>query len=244
MIILAIGMPRAGSGWHYNFIKEVMSTTDCVDARLIREQYGLQKILTEVNCNIGVLSLRRLMMVSVPAIMGKTFVIKAHSGPTIWVKLLIKAGLVKPLYIYRDPRDAMLSAQEYGARVLEKQGRPNAFSHLDDFNKALAFFEEYVADWKSWLSTDGVLATRYEDFLSNFEQEAARIVHFLNVDPASPAITEIIKKNMPTGSVQAKQGTHFFKGQIGRFRERYSMAEQQTAWDHFGDTLIRMGYEK
>ena len=244
MIILAIGMPRAGSGWHYNFIKEVMATTNCEDARLIREQFGLQKILTEVNCNIGVLSLRRLILVSIPALLGKTFVIKAHSGPTIWVKVLIKVGLVKPLYIYRDPRDAMLSAQDYGARVLEKQGRPNAFSHLTDFDKALEFFAEYVKDWQNWVKTNGVLVTRYEDFLSNFEVEANRIVDFLGIEPDSPSIKEIILRNLPAGSVQEKQGTHFFKGQVGRFRERYSAAEQQTAWELFGDTLQKMGYGK
>src|SRR5690606_24006518 len=100
----------------------------------IREKYRLQKILTEVNCNIGVLSPRRLAMVTLPALMGNTFVIKAHAGPTSTSRLLTNLGLLRITYIYRDPRDAMLSAFDYGQRAHAK-GRPNAFSHLSDFEK-------------------------------------------------------------------------------------------------------------
>ena len=83
MIVLSVGMPRAGSGWHYNLIHDLMKTSGAIDARELREKYRLQNILTEVNCNIGVLSARRLAMVTIPALMGNTFVIKAHAGPTV-----------------------------------------------------------------------------------------------------------------------------------------------------------------
>ena len=107
MIVLSVGMPRAGSGWHYNLIHDLMKTTGCADAQDIRKKYGLQKILTEVNCNIGVLSPRRLAMVTLPALMGNTFVIKAHAGPSSASRLLASLGLLRITYIYRDPRDAM-----------------------------------------------------------------------------------------------------------------------------------------
>ena len=92
MIVLSVGMPRAGSGWHYNVIHDLVATTGCADARDIREKYRLQKILTEVNCNIGVLSARRLAMVTVPALAGNTFVIKAHAGPSGGSRLLETAS--------------------------------------------------------------------------------------------------------------------------------------------------------
>ena len=60
MIVLSVGMPRAGSVWHYNLVRDLMETTGCADAYDIRKRYRLQKILTEVNCNIGVLSASRL----------------------------------------------------------------------------------------------------------------------------------------------------------------------------------------
>ncbi len=243
MIILSVGMPRAGSGWHYNLVHDLMATSGCDDAREVRANFGLQGILTDVNCNIGVLSARRLLMVARPALLGHTFVIKAHSGPTIWARAMIGGGLIRATYIYRDPRDAMLSAYDYGKRVLEKQGRPNAFSHLTDFQKTLDFFTEYVQDWDKWMQVSGVLTARYEDLLQNYDQEAETLVRFLGLNPADEAVRAVVTKYRSDGQVQAQQGTHFFKGQIGRFRERYSADEQKILADKFGPSLQKMGYQ-
>ena len=241
MIILSVGMPRAGSGWHYNLIHDLMKTTGCADARDIREQYHLQRILTEVNCNIGVLSLRRLAMVTAPALGGKTFVIKAHAGPTAWSRLLSRMGLLRITYIYRDPRDAMLSAYEYGQRALTK-GRPNAFSHLGNFEKSLAFMEEYVHIWEKWQSEKGVLIARYEDLLREYETESARLVRFLQLDGSRPEVQEVIERYRP-GKAEGQQGLHFYKGKIGRFRESYSAEQQSVLAERFGANLQRMEYE-
>ncbi len=243
MIVLAAGMPRAGSGWHYNLVHDLMATTGCDDAHDIRAQYHLEGILTEVNCNIGVLSLRRLALVSGPALLGHTFVIKVHAAPTPWARALIKGGLLRALYVYRDPRDAMLSAHEYGRRVLEKQGRPNAFSHLTDFPKTLDFFTEYVDGWEKWNRLAGVLKTRYEDLLMNYEAEALRVIRFLGLDGTAEGVKAVVEKYRPGGQMQGQQGTHFFKGQIGRFRERYSAEEQRLLVEKFGASLVKMGYE-
>ena len=242
MIILSVGMPRAGSGWHYNLVHDLMATTGCDDARDIRAKFGLQNILTDVNCNIGVLSVRRLIMVARPSLLGHTFVIKAHSGPTIWARAMIQGGLIRATYIYRDPRDAMLSAFDYGKRVLEKQGRPNAFSHLTDFQKTMDFFTEYVQDWEKWMQVSGVLTARYEDLLQNYDLEAGHLARFLGVNPQDEPVAAVIDKYRPAGQVQGQQGTHFFKGQVGRFRERYTPQEQKILSAKFGPTLEKMGY--
>ena len=241
MIVLSVGMPRAGSGWHYNLIHDLMKTTGCADARDIREQYRLQRILTEVNCNIGVLSLRRLGMVTIPALMGKTFVIKAHSSPTRWSRLLSTLGLLRITYIYRDPRDAMLSAYDYGQRAIEK-GRPNAFSHLSDFEKSVDFMEEYVRIWEKWQAKQNVLIARYEDLLMEYETESARLVEFLQLDGGRPEVQKEIEKYRP-GQAEGQQGLHFYKGKIGRFRESYSEEEQAILAERLGSYLQKMGYK-
>lgn len=241
MIVLSVGMPRAGSGWHYNLVHDLMKTTDCADAREIREKYRLQKILTEVNCNIGVLSARRLGMVSIPAMMGNTFVIKAHAGPTAASRLLQSLGLLQITYIYRDPRDAMLSAYEYGRRVLER-GRPNAFSHLTDFQKSLTFIMDYVRIWEKWTLEKNVLISRYEDLLTDYDKEAAKLVAFLNLNGSSPEVKKVTVSYRP-GVAEGQQGLHFYKGKIGRFRELYSAEEQAIMKDKMGPYLVKMGYE-
>jgi len=241
MIILSVGMPRAGSGWHYNLVHDLMKTTGCADAREIREKYRLQNILTEVNCNIGVLSARRLGMVVVPALMGNTFVIKAHAAPTPASRLLQSLGLLRITYIYRDPRDAMLSAFDYGQRALQK-GRPNAFSHLTDFQKSLDFIMEYVRIWEKWTREKNVLISHYEDLLIDYDHEVARLVGFLKLNGNNPEVQKVIESYRPDAA-EGQQGLHFYKGKIGRFREVYSAQEQAILREKLSLYLARMGYE-
>jgi aryl sulfotransferase len=241
MIVLSVGMPRAGSGWHYNLIHDLMQTTNCADARDIRVKYRLQNILTEVNNNIGVLSVRRLGLVSIPALLGNTFVIKAHAGPTVASRLLQRLGVLRITYIYRDPRDAMLSAFEFGQRALTR-GRPNAFSHLTDFQKSLGFILEYVRIWEKWMKEQDVLAARYEDLLMNYDGEVTRLVQFLKLDASRPEIRAVIDAYRPA-TAEGQQGLHFYKGKIGRFRESYSAEEQKVLAEKLGPFLKRMGYE-
>ena len=241
MIVLSVGMPRAGSGWHYNLIHDLMKTTGCADAQDIRKKYGLQKILTEVNCNIGVLSPRRLAMVTLPALMGNTFVIKAHAGPSSASRLLASLGLLRITYIYRDPRDAMLSAYDYGQRALEK-GRPNAFSHLSDFDKSVDFMMEYVHIWEKWMNEKNVLVARYEDLLMNYEVESAKLVNYLNLDPTKPEVCAVIDQYRP-GANDGQQGLHFYKGKVGRYKESYTSEQKRILLTKLVEYLKRMGYE-
>ena len=240
MIVLSVGMPRAGSGWHYNLVHDLMKTTGCADAHQIREKYHLQNILTEVNCNIGVLSARRLARVTVPALMGNTFVIKAHSSPTSSSRLLQRLGLLRTTYIYRDPRDAMLSAYDYGQRALQK-GRPNAFSHLTDFQKSLDFILEYVHIWEKWMKEKDVLIARYEDLLTNYDNEVARLVPFLKLNPANLDVQKVVDSYRP-GAAEGQQGLHFYKGKIGRFRDTYTLEEQAVMNEKLRPYLEKMGY--
>ena len=241
MIILSVGMPRAGSGWHYNLVHDLMQTTGCADAREIREKYHLQNILTEVNCNIGVLSARRLGMVMIPALVGNTFVIKAHAGPTTASRLLQSLGLLRITYIYRDPRDAMLSAYDYGQRALQK-GHPNAFSHLTDFQKSLDFIMEYVHIWEKWMKEKNVLVARYEDLLIHYDHEVTRLVEFLKLNGSSTEVQKAIESYRPSAA-EGQQGLHFYKGKIGRFREAYSAEEQAILNEKMVPYLKRMGYD-
>lgn len=240
MIVLSVGMPRAGSGWHYNLIHDLMRTTGCAEATDIRARFHLEGVLTEVNCNIGVLSARRLAMVALPALLGNTFVIKAHSKPTPASRLLRAAGLMRITYIYRDPRDAMLSAMDYGRRALSK-GRPNAFSPVAEFGPALDFMMEYVQIWELWSREAHVLISRYEDLLLDYEKETGRLCDHLGLEANAQPVREVLDRNRPAQAA-GRQGTHFFKGRVGRFRDAFSVEQQAVLASRFGPFLESMGY--
>ena len=241
MIILSIGMPRAGSGWYYNLTNDLLVTSGCQDARQIRKRFHLQGILTEVNCNIGALTPRRLSAVLVPSLLGNTFVIKAHAGPTPFALRLIRSGLVRPTYIYRDPRDAMLSAYDNGQRALQ-QGRANAFSQLVDFETSLDFMMRYVQIWEAWMGCKRALHTRYEDLLSNYEAEAEHLVRFLGLDWQRPGLQAVVKKYQPEQGQADQKGLHFNKGKTGRFRQKMTQDQQAILAEAFGPYLEKMGY--
>ena len=242
MIILSVGMPRAGSGWYYNITHELALASGFQDAHEIRRRYHLQGILTEVNCNIGALTTRRLLAVLAPSLLGNTFVVKAHAGPTPFALALVRRGWAQPTYIYRDPRDAMLSAYDNGRRALEK-GRPNAFSHLKDFDVSVAFMLDYLRIWDAWMGCEQALHVRYEDLRDHYDAEMARLADFINIDSQNPAARAVFDKFRPERAASDQKGIHFNKGKTGRFRQKMTSEEQEIMAQKFGGYLEKMGYE-
>lgn len=241
MIILSVGMPRGGSGWYYNLTHSLALAGGAQEASVIRTRYHLSGILTEVNCNIGALTPRRLLMVLLPSLLGNTFVIKAHAYPTRLAQYLIQHRQLKAAYIYRDPRDAMLSAAENGQHALEK-GHPNAFSPLVDFNANLSFMREYVRISEAWLACPQVHHTRYESLVSDYFNEAERLARFLGYDPQEARFKAVIDRYQPAGASRDQQGSHFRTGKQGRFRHKFTPEQQVLANQAFKSYLEKMGY--
>ena len=241
MIILSVGMPRAGSGWYYNLTNDLMLANGAQDAHQIRQRYRLQGILTEVNCNIGALTPRRITAVMIPSLLGNTFVIKAHAALTPYARFMIQRELIRPSYIYRDPRDAMLSVMENGQRALQR-GQPNAFSPFAEFEAALHFMVEYLHIWESWMGCRQVLLVQYEDLLLDYETETGKLLEFLALDRNQPQIQALIEKYRPEKAQPDQKGIHFSHGKIGRFRQKMSLEQQALMADRLGAYLVRMGY--
>ncbi len=241
MLILAVGMPRAGSGWHYNLMHDLIVAAGGTDARQIRKRYHLESILTEVNCNLGALTPRRLLLCLLPSLFGYTYVFKAHAAPTPLAKWLLGRGWMKAAYIYRDPRDALLSAYENGRRAREK-GNRNAFAELTDFEHALDFMRQYVAISEQWLAIPSVLATRYEDLLTDYESESKRLAEFLGLDPSVPQIQAVIERYQPHRSQEEQKGLHFRQGKIGRHRQAFQEQEVELLNRTFRPYLLAHGY--
>jgi hypothetical protein len=240
-ILLSAGMPRAGSAWFYNLTKDLWLAAGRDDIRDIREKFYLQTVITEVNQNIDNFTLRKSLLLLIPFLAGKAFTIKIHFAPMLLGRWMIGLDWLRPTFIYRDPRDALLSAYEYGRRV-EKTGRVNAFSHLDTIEKAIHFMHGYMDDWEKWMILAHPNIFRYEDLLTDFDQQVERLISFLQVDPSSPKIQKAIQKNRPRNA-EKKDGGHYNKGKIGRFREVLSPDQIALCNDLFSTYFDRMGYD-
>ncbi|HEX9616361.1 MAG TPA: sulfotransferase domain-containing protein [Anaerolineales bacterium] len=240
-LILSVGMPRAGSGWHYNLVHDLVVAGGGAVSQQVRRRYFLRRILTEVNCNIGHLGAHRLLPVLVPVLLGSTFTVKAHAGPTPLALSLVRRGLVLPTYIYRDPRAALLSAYEYGQRGLA-EGRRNPFSGLTTLEQAAEFMQPYVRISEAWLACEQALHVRYESLVDDYESEAGRLARFLSLQDRPEVVRGTIEKYGPERGEARQRGTHFSHGKAERFRAVFTPDQLENFNRMFCPYLERMGY--
>lgn len=243
LLIISAGMPRAGSAWYFNLTHDLWRAAGGADAGSIRDQYHLQDLMTEVNYNMGSLAARRLLRVLRPLLDRQSFVVKTHSRPLLFARTMIRTGFVKPTYIFRDPRDALLSAFEYGQRVQKKLGRPNAFSKISSIEAGISWVKGPLEVWKAWSHTPRTLLCRYEDLLTDYESQVEKMAQFLQVDLTITELSAVVEKYRPKQAVEKSRGLHLYKGRIGRFREVFTAEQKQMALAELGEYLAKMGYE-
>jgi hypothetical protein len=240
-MIISAGMPRAGSGWYYNLVHDLVVASGGQNARSIRNKYHLQRFLTEVNCNISTLKSIRLIPVLIPALLGNRYVIKTHAGPTSFSEWLLRDSWIDTLYIYRDPRATLLSAYEYGQQAV-KRNRHNAFSHLKTLDEAAKFMEFYVGIWKAWSKVEHVFMVRYEDLMANYMGESQRLVDHLHLKLDQDQTEQIFARYRPEKGDPQQVGTHYQKGEAERFRHKFTPSELERFTILFESALRRMGY--
>jgi len=101
---------------------------------------------------------------------------------------------------------------------------------------------DYMADWETWMRLADPAIFRYEDLLTDYYQQAERLVNFLDLDLQSQKIRNTIEKNKPRDAAQ-KTGSHFSKGKIGRFRDVLTPEQIALCEERFSPYLEKMGYE-
>jgi hypothetical protein len=242
-IVLAAGMPRAGTGYYYNLLNQLWIAAGGQDGHEIRTRFHLQRILREVDVTIGSLNTKRTLAALVPVLLGNSYVVHLHFAPKPMGLFAIRRGWMIPTYIYRDPRDALLSAYEYGRRA-EKMGRANPFTFLESIDQAIDFMAGYVEnDWRAWFGLTGTLIFRYEDLITDYETQVNRLASHLGLDLTDPGLRDVVHRHHPHNVTKGAKGMHFNKGVIGRFREALSTEQQQRCAKAFGPYLVLMGYD-
>jgi hypothetical protein len=166
-------------------------------------------------------------MVSIPALMGNTFVIKAHAGPTSCLASALDLGLAcaSPTFTATRAMPCFRHTISVSARL--RRDDPMLFPISLISTKSVDFMMEYVRIWEKWMREKNVLVARYEDLLTNYDVESAKLVEYLKLDGSKPEVRAVIEQYRP-GANDGQQGLHFYKGKIGRFREAYTEAQQNS----------------
>lgn len=242
-------MPRSGSTWTLRMLNELWAAQGGQDYFQVRQQYGLEKSMTAGSALVE-LQLPQLLKVVSPSVRGESFVVKTHSGPktrpwrvfsNLFVHKLISNQWLIPIYLIRDPRDALLSGYEYGQRALQ-MNKPNKFSFtFQSIESSIDWMESYLRScWQDWQRYNSILLLKYENLVGDFEAAASELLDYLNMDPGCPKVASVLEKYRPGAEPQV--GTHFHKGEIGRFRECLSPQQQAACNQRFAPYLNEMGY--
>ena len=240
MVIISIGMPRSGTLWRYNLVRDLVKASGGKDGLDIRRRYMLHMFLGKNNADINTLRPHRLIPVLVPSILGNTFTINTHAGPTPFAIRLLNNGKAGVIYGYRDPRACLLSILDYSKRAYP--GYSAKFLNINSIEQAVEYFQRYLRIWDGWMAHKNVLKIRYEAMLVDYEGEVEMIVEYVGAEKDSPEVKEVIRNYLPGHLREGGLRMHLEYGKADRFRKEFSPEELAYLNEHLAPYLEKMGY--
>jgi hypothetical protein len=248
MIVISAGMVKAGTGWYFNMTNDLLVATGHQHVHDVRDRFDLHDFVLHENCNIGSITTRKLLRLMVPHLRGNTFVVKTHEGPNRSLRFFMAVGAVKATYIYRDPRDVILSLKDF---IIDKRANDaeqvKAFQDMD-LKTGLQRSKPILQVWEDWdryqQRFGNAFIVRYEDLSADPVQVMTELATYLGLGAPDDLIREIVAKYRPDQLDSEQSGTlHFNKGKINRFLEDFDPDQLAVVNEWFGPYLTRMGYE-
>lgn len=161
-------------------------------------------------------------------------------------------------FIYRDPRDVVVSHVFYVTDINNRHVHHDHYMQLKDFDERLrvsilgrpelenpfpdirARFEPYLA----WLKERAVLSLRYEDLIENVQAGLSAIFEhalkrgFIYSGDKVAALASL------TAAIQPERSPTFRSGKTGGWHEHFKEEHKKLFKEVSGDLLVRLGYEQ
>lgn len=242
MIVMSAGLQKCGSGLYFNLTNDLLIAAGKEDVRAIKERFKLENILQHYNCNISNLSENNLNYLLSIHETGKTFVVKTHMGPTKFLEILMKKGIVKASCIYRDPRDVVLSAMDHGEKI-RKKGETHTFASCSSIEKTIKSVKTWLDNIMRWFELDDVLLVKFENLIEKPIEQLERLAKFLEIDTTNIDLELIYSKyDIEKLDDFQKDYLHFNIGNTGRFRTIMEEKDLNMCNKHFFKYFEKMGY--
>lgn len=242
VIILSAGMGSAGSGWYFNLTNELLKRTCGSDVRALRDAHNLSDILHTQNCSHDLQKKGEVDRLLALAEQGNTFTVKTHKPPSRIYKRLRREGRARATYIYRDPRDVVVSVFERGAKA-RRRGRRGAFARFQAVWQVIAWVRvRLLRVYDAWARCAGTHMVRFEDLRADPLGEMRRLATFLGVTVDDALLSEIIASY--TGEAARQQTGSHYQVASGGGRRQDALTKRQRTWCNrlFRHHLMRMGY--
>ena len=170
---------------------------------------------------------------------------------------LTSAGRVN-YFIYRDPRDMLVSQVFFETDMHEEHGMHDYYNSLPDFSarlnvaitgidrdglKMVSVKQRYEGVFQ-WLEQKNVMCIRFEDLINN--REATLMSMLDEVEKTGYKIPTPREKALPilVEAIQPKKSHTFRSGKTGGWTQHFTGAHKKLFKDVTGDLLVRLGYEK
>jgi len=161
-------------------------------------------------------------------------------------------------FIYRDPRDMLVSQVFFATDMHEEHGMHEYYNSLPDFggrlNVAITGIDQdglYMVSVKQryagvfeWLEQPNVLCIRFEDLINNRDAtldamlDEVESIGYHIPTPRQKALSILVEAIQPTKS-------HTFRsGKTGGWREHFTEDHKDLFKEVAGDLLVKLGYEK
>ncbi len=172
------------------------------------------------------------------------------------------AFLCKPervnYFIYRDPRDLLVSQVYFATEMREEHGMHAYYQSLPDVGARLkaaitgvniegthmVSVRERYAGVFHWLEQPSVMCVRFEDLIDNRERTLNAMLDQIEKTgykiptPRAEAIAILVD------AIQPKKSHTFRSGKTGGWRKHFTAEHKALFTEVAGDLLVRLGYEK
>ena len=170
---------------------------------------------------------------------------------------LTEAGRVN-YFIYRDPRDMLVSQVFFATDMHEGHGMHEYYNSLSDFGerlkvaitgidliglKMVSVKQRYEGVFQ-WLEQKNVLCIRFEDLINNRDEtlnsmlDEVEKTRFKIPTPREKALSILVD------AIQPKKSHTFRSGKTGGWKQYFTDEHKSLFKDVAGDLLVRLGYEK
>jgi hypothetical protein len=170
---------------------------------------------------------------------------------------LTQTGRVN-FFIYRDPRDMLVSQVFFATDMHEEHGMHAYYKSLPDFGarlnvaitgidqdglKMVSVKQRYEGVF-AWLERKNVMCIRFEDLINN--RDATLLSMLDEVEKTGYTIPTPREKALPVlvEAIQPKKSHTFRSGKTGGWTQHFTEEHKNLFKDVTGDLLVTLGYEE
>ncbi|MDJ0744781.1 MAG: SGNH/GDSL hydrolase family protein [Xenococcaceae cyanobacterium MO_167.B27] len=170
MIIISSSIPKSASTLIYNYQEDLLALASQNNA-VAQEEFNKYS-----NCGFlrGIYFNNFLTIIFLKIKYGNV-VIKTHSKPSFFIKLLIALGLAKATFCYREPRDIILSAIDHGERTRKGKDASGACKNMITIADSLPIVKSWMSNWYQWKE----YGSKINDVYAQLEQLPPDTTHLI-----------------------------------------------------------------